>query len=165
MGPCSPRVLRTEPLSREAFAPFGTVIETEGAQAIPINQGTTLRYNALAEADPGPDGRSILSIFIGIPRTLPIEISMLERHPLGGQAFMPLIDHPWLVVVAEKPEGEHLRCFKASGVQGVQYKRGVWHHPLLVLEPNHAFLVVDRAGPGDNLEEKTLERPAVITSR
>lgn len=156
------RELRPEPLIREAFAPFGTVIETDGAQAIPINQGTTLRYNALAEADPGPDGRAILSIFVGTQRSNPIDIAMLERHPLGAQAFVPLSDRPWLIVVAEKPSVEHLRCFLASGDQGVSYKRGVWHHPLLVLEPNQAFLVVDRAGPGENLEEQELDGRATI---
>jgi len=84
------RALRPEPLTREAFAPFGTVVETAGATAIPINQGTTMRYHALAEADPGPDGRAILSIFVAMPRPTPVAITMLERHPLGGQAFMPL---------------------------------------------------------------------------
>jgi len=156
------RALRPEPLTREAFAPFGTVVETAGATAIPINQGTTMRYHALAEADPGPDGRAILSIFVAMPRPTPVAITMLERHPLGGQAFMPLAARDWLVVVAEAPETAQLRCFRATGYQGVQYKRGVWHHPLLVLEPHHAFLVVDRAGPGQNLEERSLSPGALV---
>jgi ureidoglycolate lyase len=79
---------------------------------------------------------------------------MLERHPLGSQAFIPMERHPWLVVVAERPEPGACRAFLARGDQGVQIGRGVWHHPLLALQPVHDFLVVDRKGPGSNLEEQ-----------
>ena len=149
--------LAIEPLTRAAFAPFGTVIETAGAESFPINAGTTTRFHALAEADPGPDGRAILSIFRGTRRPAPIEIKMLERHPLGSQAFFPLSSEDWLVVVAEQPIAQVLRCFRARGDQGVQYARGVWHHPLLVLVAAQDFLVVDRDGPGENLEEVVVE--------
>ena len=152
-----------EPLTREAFAPFGEVIETAGAESFPINEGTTTRFHALATADPGPDGQAIVSIFRGTRRPEPIAIRMLERHPLGSQAFMPLAAYDWLVVVAEEPEATALRCFRAHGEQGVNYARGVWHHPLLVLVPVHDFLVVDRAGPGENLEERALERVVYVT--
>ena len=147
--------LTPEPLTRAAFQPFGTVIETEGAASFQINEGTTTRFHALATADPGENGTAILSIFRGTPRPRPIAITMLERHPLGSQAFMPLSDAPWLVVVAdgERPTAADCRAFIATGRQGVQYTRGVWHHPLLVLRPDHDFLVVDREGPGENLEE------------
>ena len=152
--------LAVEPLTAAAFRPFGTVIETAGAENFPINEGWTTRYHALAEADPGPDGRAILSIFRG--RRRPLRIAMLERHPLGSQAFMPLAPLDWLVVVAERPEAAALRCFRATGAQGVQYGRGVWHHPLLVLAEEQDFLIVDRAGPGENLEERQLDRVAEI---
>lgn len=81
---------------------------------------------------------------------------MVERHPLGSQAFIPMQDTPWLVVVAdagENPLPGSLRAFRASGRQGVNYRRGVWHHPILVLKPDQDFLVVDRAGPGENCDE------------
>jgi ureidoglycolate lyase len=152
-----------ESLTREAFAPFGEVIETAGAESFPINEGTTTRFHALAAADPGPDGQAIVSIFRGTRRPEPIAIQMLERHPLGSQAFMPLAPYDWLVVVAEQPEAAALRCFRAHGEQGVNYARGVWHHPLLVLVPVHDFLVVDRAGPGENLEERALDRVVYVT--
>jgi ureidoglycolate lyase len=145
-------MLPIEPLTERAFAPFGRVLQTEGAHRFPINQGTTTRFHALAVADPGADGRAILSIFRGTRCTDPIEIAMLERHPLGTQAFMPLAAHEWLVVAALGPDARALRCFRATGAQGVQYDAGVWHHPLLVLAPEQDFLVVDRQGPGDNLE-------------
>lgn len=147
-------MIRIEPLTREAFAPFGDVIEAEGAQHYPINQGTTERYHDLARVvAEGEKARVLVSLFIGNPRPLPLQISMLERHPLGSQAFYPLQDEDWLVVVAEKPAPEALRVFRASGRQGVNYAPNVWHHPLLVFRPASRFLVVDRGGEGVNLEE------------
>lgn len=150
-------ILAIEPLTERAFAPFGRVLQAQGAHQFPINQGTTTRFHALAVADPGADGQAILSIFRGTRCADPIEIAMLERHPFGSQAFMPLAAHPWLVVTALRPQAAALRCFRATGVQGVQYHAGVWHHPLLVLAPEQDFLVVDRQGPGDNLEVVRIE--------
>ena len=148
--------LTIETLTQEAFAPFGQVIETEGAESYFINEGTTTRFHRLATVDEGDGGRAIISMFRGTPRPQPIAITMLERHPLASQAFMPLSNDDWLIVVAEKPEASALRCFRASGVQGVQYAKGVWHHPLLVLVDTQDFLIVDRDGPENNLEEVTL---------
>jgi len=149
------RRLAPEPLTAETFVPFGTVIETAGAESFSINDATTTRFHALAEADPGPEGEAILSIFRATRWPQPVEVKMLERHPLGTQAFFPLSPEDWLVVVAagERPGADDLRLFRARGDQGVQYARGVWHHPLLVLTEQQDFLVVDRQGPGENLEE------------
>jgi ureidoglycolate lyase len=153
-----------EPLTAGAFAPFGMVIETEGAESFPINGGTTTRFHALAEADAGPSGTAILSIFRATRWPQPVEIAMLERHPLGSQAFYPLSPDDWLVVVAggERPTADDLRLFRASGCQGVQYARGVWHHPLLILAERQDFLVVDRQGPGENMEEINLDAAVVL---
>ena len=145
--------LHPQPLTADAFAPFGHIIEADPKTARPINAGTTTRFHALATADPGPDGRAIISLFHGLPRPRPIAMALLERHPLGSQAFVPMQPHPWLVVVAERPEPDALRAFLVRGDQGVQYARGVWHHPLLVLAPAQDFVVVDRDGPGGNYEE------------
>jgi ureidoglycolate lyase len=156
------RRLSIEALTRESFAPLGYVIETEGAERHSINQGTATRFHRLATADTGDEGRAIISIFRGVPRPFPIAITMLERHPLGSQAFMPLSNDDWLVVVSERPEASALRCFRATGTQGVQYAKGVWHHPLLVIASRQDFLIVDREGPGDNVEELTLLQGAEI---
>lgn len=154
------RMLSIQTLSKVAFAPYGTVIETDGASQIIINQGTTTRFDALAKIDVAHEGGTpIISLFRGTRRTSPIEICMLERHPLGSQAFMPLSDHDWLVVVASgniddiAPDFDSLVCFRARGGQGVSYDRGTWHHPLLVLEKTQDFLVMDRSGDGHNLDE------------
>ncbi len=151
-------VLDPRPLTREAFAPFGEVIETEGAHHYPINDGTTTRFHDLARVDvAAAGGLALISIFRGTARPRPIRLSLMERHPLGTQAFYPLASHPWLVVVSrcdDPLDRDGLECFAAGGHQGVNYARGVWHHPLLVLEREQDFLIVDRGGPGDNLEER-----------
>jgi len=150
-------ILKPEPLTRAAFKPFGDVIETAGARHYPINQGTTVRYHDLAAVDVATgDGTALINIFRGQPRPRPIQIRLMERHPLGSQAFVPLQRRDYLVVVADpaRPVSPGaLRAFRATGTQGVNYARNVWHHPLLVLEADSDFLVVDRGGPGEDLEE------------
>nr|WP_118135345.1 ureidoglycolate lyase [Oceanicella sp. SM1341] len=145
--------LTPEPLTPEAFAPFGRVIWDDPATAKEINAGFTTRYHALATAE--TDAETVLSIFRGRPR--PLEAAMLERHPKGSQAFVPLGGRDWLAVVAPGPDPAGLRVFHCRGDQGLQYATGIWHHPLLVLGAEQDFLVVDRAGPGGNLEETFFE--------
>ena len=159
-----PLRLKMEPLTKSAFAPFGDVIESDGAPPLIINQGTTTLYHALARAVIG-DGSAVISIFDTNARTSPIEIRMMERHPLGSQAFYPLEKKRWFVVVSDAsiPTPENLRAFIASGEQGVQYKKNVWHHPLLVEQGKQQFLVVDRDGAGDNLEEVFFAEDAFAT--
>ncbi|ACC71766.1 ureidoglycolate lyase [Paraburkholderia phymatum] len=151
--------LRIERLTREAFAPFGDVIELDGARHYPINEGTTERYHDLAKVDVGTQGgRPLINVFRAQPRAWPIDIAMMERHPLGSQAFVPLSDAPYLIVVA--PAGEldqsKLKAFSTHGWQGVNYAKGVWHHPLLALGRVSDFLVVDRGGEGPNCDELAL---------
>jgi ureidoglycolate lyase len=147
----------TEPLTPAAFAPFGDVLQVEGADQYDINAGTTKRFDALAHVRTDPAGTAAISIFRAIPHEFPITIRSLERHPLGSQAFMPLSPHSWLAVVAEHPVEAEVRCFLVTGHQGVQYHRNTWHHPLLVLQPEQDFLVIDRVGPGANLERTNLD--------
>lgn len=152
----TPANLPVEPLTAEAFAPFGDVIQRADAERLLINEGTTVRFHDLAAVDVGRDGgHPLISIFRATPRPRPIAIRMMERHPLGSQAFYPLAPHDWLVVVchgAAAPEAATLRCFRASGEQGVNYRPNTWHHPLLVLQPQD-FLAIDRGGPEKNLDE------------
>lgn len=150
------RVVKPERLTKKAFAPFGDVIDAGGArEKIEINQGFTTRYHDLAKIDVSDGGgETCVSIFRSTPMD-PVVIRLMERHPLGSQAFIPLERRPYLVVVA--PPGEFnadaIRIFRAKGDQGVNYAKGVWHHFLLALDAQSDFLVIDRAGPGDNLDE------------
>ena len=144
------------PLTAEAFAPFGEVIEASGrAQIMPINYGQTTRFHDLARVDVADEGgHAITSLFRGKPLEPPI-LKIVERHPLGSQAFVPLSGRPYLVAVA--PAGDFdpakLTVFRASAGQGVNYAKGTWHHYLLPLEAESDFLVIDREGPGENLDE------------
>jgi len=153
-------VLKPEPLTPEAFAVFGEVIECRG-EPVMINLGTTERFHRLSDVDLAGKGdaseqsRGIINIFRAQPRTLPMAITMMERHPLGSQAFLPADEDPYLVLVCEgekEPNPDTLRLFVAKG-QGVNYKANCWHHPLLALGKVSNFWVVDRAGSGNNLEE------------
>lgn len=150
------KTLKVEPLTKQAFAPFGDVIETEGAERLLINNGTTERFHDLARVEvAGTEARVLINIFRGQKFKAPIDITMLERHPYGSQAFIPLQQRPFMIVVAEDANGTPARprAFMARGDQGVNYGRNVWHHPLLSLDAVSDFLVVDRYGREDNLEE------------
>ncbi|MDY0870623.1 ureidoglycolate lyase [Dongia rigui] len=149
--------LKIEQLDRGAFAPFGDVIACDGSRHYQINDGFAERYHDLAKVDIAADGgRPLINIFRAKPRTLPLQIAMMERHPLSSQAFMPLMPRAFLVVVAAAgtvPTAEDLRCFRTHGLQGVNYAPGTWHFPLIALETEQDFLVVDRGGPGRNCDE------------
>jgi ureidoglycolate lyase len=161
------QVLKAEALTKEGFAPFGDVIEQEGAEHYPINQGFAERFNDLAGVDVSTEGGAVnISIVTAIPRPQPIALTLMERHPLGSQIFFPLQERPWLVVVCSDPRDlAGYRAFRASGHQGINYVRNVWHHPLLVFDAGSRFMVVDRKGPGNNLEEvwlKESETPQLV---
>ena len=144
------RLLQVQPLSAEAFKPFGDVIEaTDATRHFGINQGYAERYDRLALVDANDlGGQAAISVFRAKARPTPIELSVLEKHPLGSQAFMPISGHAYLVVVApggDEPLMDQAQCFLASATQGVNYAKGTWHHPLLALHDGD-FLVVDRSG-------------------
>lgn len=153
--------LIAQPLTAQAFAPYGEVIEVrENVKHYPINYGHTERYHDLATIDVSTEGgKAIVSLFRSQPLALPIAIRLLERHPLGSQAFMPLSGHPYLVVVAQAGEFalDTLRAFIAAPTQGVNYHRGTWHHFCLALAASSDFLVIDRSGPGANCDEIQLD--------
>jgi len=164
------RLLQVQPLSAEAFKPFGDVIQAnDAAKHFSINQGYAERYDRLALVDANDlCGQAGISIFRAKARPMPMELSVLEKHPLGSQAFMPMSGHAYLVVVApggNAPEIDKAQCFLASATQGVNYAKGTWHHPLLALHDGD-FLVVDRSGAkGDmNCVEFSLQGLGLLVS-
>jgi ureidoglycolate lyase len=159
----SPHWLPVEPLAAQAFAPFGDVIEAGGsAPHVTINEGFAERFDDLARLDTlRQGGRPVLSVFRARPRTLPLQLRLVERHLLGSQAFVPLLPQRFLVVVAPAgpaPTTMQLRCFMTRPGQGVNYAAGTWHHPLIALDAGGDFLVIDRGGPhaGEDCEEHSL---------
>jgi ureidoglycolate lyase len=160
-----PRVIVAEPLTREAFAPFGDVIDADGPTRYPINGGRCLRIHDLARVEvTGPEARVAVSMARGTPYAIPLALGMVERHPLGSQAFMPLSPDPFLVVVCPDENGRpgRPRAFLTAPGQGVNYLRNCWHGVLTPLGAERDFLIVDRAGEGNNLEEFAFEEPYEI---
>jgi ureidoglycolate lyase len=154
--------LVAQPLTREAFAPFGDVIDDTGSTRMMINGGRAERIHDLATAEAtGSNARVILSLFRGTPYAFPLTLKLVERHPFGSQAFVPLSPRPFLVVVcADTPSGPgEPHAFITAPGQGVNYPRGRWHAVLTPIGEKQDFLVVDRVGDGNNLEEFHFPEP------
>jgi ureidoglycolate lyase len=159
------RTIAIEPLTREAYAPFGQVIETEGAQHFPINNGMTERYHDLARIElGGVHPRPVVSIARGKPFELPLTLRMMERHPLGSQAFYPLSARPFLSIVALDDGGrpDTPRAFRCAPGQGINMAMNTWHAVLTPLEAVSDFLLIDRGGEGNNLEEHVFDEPWTV---
>jgi ureidoglycolate lyase len=158
------KIITARPLTREAFAPFGEVIEAAG-EHYPINGGKAERFHALATPQAtGPGGKVVISVVKGTPYDYPLSLTMVERHPLGSQAFVPMAPRPFLVVVCPDKDGVpgEPHAFVTHPGQGVNYRSGQWHGVLTPIGENQDFLVVDRTGGGVNLEEHFFEEPYEI---
>jgi ureidoglycolate lyase len=173
--------LKVEALTAEAFREFGDLISTAGRASHAINQGNTKRYAELALVDANAeDGEAAVHIYRSKALELPLVIREMEKHPLSSQAFMPLHDYPFLVIVApagERVESDAVRAFITDGKQGINLRRGTWHHYQVSLSQaslsqsslgqesksqEFDYLVIDRVGPGKNLEEQPLSPSLVI---
>jgi ureidoglycolate lyase len=156
-------VLKPEILDAKTFSVFGKVISVEDTPSILINDGYAQKHYNLCDMDANKkNGVSTLHIYIAKKREFPLSIHMLEKHPYFSQTFMPRSNKPFLVVVAlgdEKPDLNTLKVFKTNGNQGVFYKRGIWHFPLISIEDNEQFIVIDRndLGKSENKLEDCIE--------
>jgi ureidoglycolate lyase len=151
------------PLDPAAFAPFGDVLNTEGAPDKLINQGLCGRFHDRARLD-FADGRAGISLFQAEPRRLPLRLEMMERHPDGSQAFIPMSLDPFLVIVAEEDGGRPGRplAFRTKPGQAVNFHRNTWHGVLTPLAAPGLFAVVDRIGEGPNLQEHWFDAPYTV---
>ncbi|WP_299400888.1 ureidoglycolate lyase [uncultured Roseobacter sp.] len=156
--------IRCEDLTKEAFAPFGDVLECAGSPDKMINAGLCGRYHDQAALDFGADGRAGISLFDAEPRSLPYTLSLMERHPEGSQAFIPMTENPFLVIVAEDQNGAPgvPRAFLTAPHQGINFHRRIWHGVLTPLAAPGIFAVIDRIGDTPNLEEVLLDPPYVV---
>ncbi len=150
--------IQLQTLNTENFASFGEVIACNGNDFFHINDAHTERYHALVTTEMMGEAKVGISIFRNIKSTqIPFDVSMLERHPNGSQAFIPMQGQKFLVVVApslnaDEPNVSQLQAFITDGSQGINYRAGTWHHPLLTLESPSDFAVVDRIGGGHNCD-------------
>jgi ureidoglycolate lyase len=156
-------VIRIQPISAEGFAPFGELIDVSGDPDKIINQGMCGRYHDRASLD-FVEGRAGISLFNAIPRELPYKLDLVERHPDGSQAFIPMSEHPFLVIVAPDEEGKPGTplAFETKPGQAINFHRGTWHGVLTPLHAPGLFAVVDRIGGGANLEEFPFETPYTV---
>lgn len=153
-------------LTAAAFAPFGEVIDLASARTLSINQGLTTRFHDLATVEAAGDGaRVLVNVFRSTPLPLPHRVTVMERHPLGSQAFLPMGEARFLVLVAEgevRPDPASFALFLSDGRQGINLARNTWHHFHMVLDAPADFVVIDRGGPGDNLEEVDVSGLALL---
>lgn len=158
-------VLSAVPLTRDAFRPFGDVIDTANGHDMIINAGRCERFHNLAALSYS-GGKAGISLFKTKSSAQPVTVDVMERHPLGSQAFIPMSANPFLIVVAEDDGGAPgtMHAFLTAPYQGVNYAANVWHAPLLALEDDAMFAVIDRIGPGENLEEVLLVPPVTLST-
>lgn len=160
------RQIKVAPMTAEAFAPFGDVLDASGEPDKIINAGLCGRYHDRALLEFGADGRAGISIFEAQTRSLPYTLDLLEQHPEGSQAFLPLTANPFLVIVAPDVAGlpgEPL-AFLTAPHQGVNLHKGTWHGVLTPLHGPGVFAVVDRVGDTPNLKEVPLDPPYVVVA-
>ena len=159
------KIITPIPITKENFAKYGDMISTKDIKPLEINNGYAKRYDGIANLNTSSDnGETTISIFAALKRNFPMKIDMMEKHPLGSQAFIPMKETTFLTFVApegEKPNLEKVESFIVPKGKGVNYKAGVWHFPLISTE-DMDFLVVDRKGSGDNLVIENLEKEEII---
>ena len=159
------KIISPKPIDKVNFSEFGDVITTKNIKPLEINNGYAQRFDGIANLDTKEQkGETTISIFSAIKRSFPMKIDMMEKHPLGSQAFIPMKETTFLVLVApkgDKPIIEKIQSFIVPPGIGVNYKAGTWHFPLISTEDMN-FLVVDRKGSGDNLVIENLENKAII---
>jgi len=158
-------VIKPIKITRKNFAAYGDLISSDNIKPVNINAGYAKRFDNLANINTSKDGgKTIVSIFSTLKRTFPMKIDMMEKHPLGSQAFIPMKETTFLVFVApqnNKPNIEKIESFIIPPGIGINYKVGTWHFPLISTE-NMNFLIVDRQGPGNNLVIEDLEKEKII---
>lgn len=157
--------IKARPLTAELFAPFGDVLEADGTPDKMINAGLCGRYHDRATLD-FSDGRAGASLFHAEARALPYSLEMVERHPVGSQLFVPMSADPFLVTVAPDQNGTPAAplAFLTDPGQAVNFHKGTWHGVLTPLSDPGLFVVIDRIGPGANLEEHWFDQPYLITN-
>ena len=158
-------IIKPKKITRKNFKKFGDVISTKKIKSININDGYAKRFNDLCRINTSSKkGSTIVSIFSAKKRKFPMNIKMMEKHPLGSQAFIPMNETTFLVFVApkgKKPNTKKIKSFIVPKQTGINYKPGIWHFPLISTE-NINFLVIDRKGSGDNLIIHKFEKEKII---
>ena len=159
------KIFKPIKISRSSFSAYGDLISTDDINPMDINAGYAKRFDNLANVDTSNDGgKTVVSIFSSLKRTFPMKIDMMEKHPLGSQAFIPMKETTFLSFVAplgKSPEINKIQSFIVPPKTGINYKPGIWHFPLISTEDTN-FLVIDRKGDGNNLIIHNFEKEKII---
>ena len=162
------KVIKAKNITKKNFSKFGQLIDTSKKNPISINDGYAKRFDDLINIDTSKKkGKAIISIFKAKKRRFPIKIDMMEKHPLGSQAFIPMEDTNFLVFVAprgDKPDINKIQSFLVPKQTGVNYKAGIWHFPLIALK-NINYLIVDRKGKEKNLVIYKFKKDKIILKK
>jgi len=160
--------IKAEPLTKEAFAPYGDVIEIDGAKHFGMNDDGMERYYDLANIDVDHDagGKPVISMTVcNKVDSMPYHMYCIEKHPRGSQAFIPMTSSPLIVAVAEPSETvdiSKIKAFVSNGKQGINYNKNVWHMPTICLDADQQFIIVDRGGKGDNCDLVTISDKKIM---
>ena len=162
------KIIIPKPINKSNFSEFGEVITTKDIKPLKINNGYAERFDGIANLDTKiNDGETTISIFSALKRNFPMKIDMMEKHPLGSQAFIPMEDTKFLVFVApkgDKPDVNKIQSFLVPKQTGVNYNAGIWHFPLISMK-NMNFLIVDRKGKGNNLVIYKFKKDKIILKK
>ena len=146
--------IEPKPIDKENFSKFGELVTTEGLKSVGINNGYAKRFEEAVKLDTRQDrGETTISIFSALKRNFPMKIDMMEKHPLGSQAFIPMKETSFFAFVAPKgnrPNLKKIKSFIIPKQTGINLNPGIWHFPLISTK-NMNFLVIDRKGKGKNL--------------
>ena len=157
--------IEPKPINKESFSKFGALVSTEDLKSVDINNGYAKRFDEAVKLDTHQDrGETTISIFSAVKRTFPMKIDMMEQHPLGSQAFIPMKETTFLVLVApksDKPDLNKIESFIIPPGIGINYKTGTWHFPLISTEDMN-FLVIDRKGSGNNLKIENFDKDQIV---
>ena len=158
-------IIKPIKITRKNFAKYGDLISSDDINPMDVNAGYAKRFDNLANINTSKnEGKTIVSIFSALKRTFPMKINMMQKHPLGSQAFIPMKETTFLCFVAppgESPEIDKLQSFIIPPKTGINYKPGIWHFPLISTEDTN-FLVIDRKGNGENLIIHKFEKEKII---
>jgi len=158
-------IIKPIEITRKNFSAYGDLISSDNIKPLNINAGYAKRFDNLTNINTSKDGgKTIVSIFSALKRTFPMKIDMMEKHPLGSQAFIPMKETTFLCFVAPpgvSPEIDKIQSFIIPPKTGINYKPGIWHFPLISTEDTN-FLVIDRKGNSENLVIHKFDKEKVV---
>jgi ureidoglycolate lyase len=138
------RTISVEPLTPEAYEPFGQVIGSP--QEPPTRENEERSYWLMPALDLVDGAFAIVYVEM---RAQDYVVRRLHRHTMFEQALIPLGGKAFVHVVAppgDVPDLSALRAFLVDGSQGVIIGQGTWHrNPAYPLAPKASLVLISRS--------------------